>query len=399
MKFGFRDERGFSLAELLIVVAIIGALSAVALPTFSAQMERTKQSVDLANMRNAYAAAATVYLLDGTTGVFPYDAMLGTLSVSGSTPAGYGKSTKDASDWQEEYSLAFSAAGVPNADGISRYLRVTIGEEDGAISMRWDGGGNASYLDATAPYAKVSDLMKLHRMDNSARVAADQTTLVAIGEEILNSWTLQDLKDSVYTPDGEGVSDSYRLGNYSQLKSGTYGADADSSVYRSEGFQITTQKEDSKLLSLLEAVGYRGGKVLESSAGATTYSNALFYSDELASNYYMGTEASRSSGNSKNKYNINNTERMIVLRDICLDKNGKINKLTIYTKANQYNAYFPNQNDFVYTVYVNKDGEIEAVQGYLGTTNSLNPTKVAEMDPNAKTYEGYGKKISNQLWN
>ena len=113
----------------------------------------------------------------------------------------------------------------------------------------------------------------------------------------------------------------------------------------------------------------------------------------------MGTEASRSSGSSKNKYNINNTERMIVLRDICLDKNGKINKLTIYTKANQYNAYFPNQNDFVYTVYVNKDGEIEAVQGYLGTTNSLNPTKVAEMDPNAKTYEGYGKKISNQLWN
>jgi len=46
---------GFTLAELLIVVAIIAILVAIGIPAFSTAMERSREAVDLANMRAAYA--------------------------------------------------------------------------------------------------------------------------------------------------------------------------------------------------------------------------------------------------------------------------------------------------------------------------------------------------------
>ena len=49
---------GFTLAELLIVVAISSVLVAVAMPTFVSQLEKSRQSTDLANIRSAYAVVA-----------------------------------------------------------------------------------------------------------------------------------------------------------------------------------------------------------------------------------------------------------------------------------------------------------------------------------------------------
>lgn len=41
--------------ELLIVLAIIAILIAIAIPTFSSQMEKSREATDLANVRSAYA--------------------------------------------------------------------------------------------------------------------------------------------------------------------------------------------------------------------------------------------------------------------------------------------------------------------------------------------------------
>ena len=43
------------MAEMLIVVAIVGVLVAISIPIFITQMEKSRESVDLANARSLYA--------------------------------------------------------------------------------------------------------------------------------------------------------------------------------------------------------------------------------------------------------------------------------------------------------------------------------------------------------
>lgn len=51
------NKKGFTLAELLIVVAIIAVLVAIAIPVFTTQLEKSREATDLANIRAAYAEA------------------------------------------------------------------------------------------------------------------------------------------------------------------------------------------------------------------------------------------------------------------------------------------------------------------------------------------------------
>jgi prepilin-type N-terminal cleavage/methylation domain-containing protein len=63
-----REKKGFTLAELLIVVAIIGVLVAISIPIFTSQLEKARDGVSIANIRAAYAQAQSAYLTaDGKT--------------------------------------------------------------------------------------------------------------------------------------------------------------------------------------------------------------------------------------------------------------------------------------------------------------------------------------------
>ena len=53
----FTRVSGFTLAELLIVVMIIGVMVGLSLPTLTDQLEKARQSTDIANLRGAYATA------------------------------------------------------------------------------------------------------------------------------------------------------------------------------------------------------------------------------------------------------------------------------------------------------------------------------------------------------
>jgi type IV pilus assembly protein PilA len=61
-----RDEKGFTLIELMIVIAIIGILAAIAIPQLSLYRTRSYNSSAQTDLRNA-ATAQEAYFVDEST--------------------------------------------------------------------------------------------------------------------------------------------------------------------------------------------------------------------------------------------------------------------------------------------------------------------------------------------
>lgn len=71
---------GFTLIEMLIVVAIIAILVAVSIPMVSTSLNKAKKATDDANIRAAKAAATVEYYNnDGSLSNTYYDAVTGTM--------------------------------------------------------------------------------------------------------------------------------------------------------------------------------------------------------------------------------------------------------------------------------------------------------------------------------
>ena len=129
---------GFTLAELLIVVAIIGVLVGVAIPIFSQQLERSREATDLANVRATYA-----------------EVMAEAMDATASYPISKAVNLKQKqSDWQY-YEPAVIAGiihyrnegdtkhwkGVPGAGGK---CIVSYNPRDEGIVFTWSGGSGGS---------------------------------------------------------------------------------------------------------------------------------------------------------------------------------------------------------------------------------------------------------------
>lgn len=67
------NKKGFTLAELLIVVAIIAVLVAIAIPVFTAQLEKSRDATTIANVRSAYAEAMAKYMSGDSVGADSVD--------------------------------------------------------------------------------------------------------------------------------------------------------------------------------------------------------------------------------------------------------------------------------------------------------------------------------------
>lgn len=143
MKLFSRRSKGFTLAELLIVVAIIGVLVAIAIPVFSAQLEKSREETDIANLRSAKAAAAAMYLDNNeNAGVYCFDAQKGIL-----LPAiplnGYGKGTSKQGGAASFY-MSEAENYEDSKDVAGQVIVVEIRDADAGdnIVLSWEEIGN-----------------------------------------------------------------------------------------------------------------------------------------------------------------------------------------------------------------------------------------------------------------
>lgn len=61
----FTNKKGFTLMEMLIVVAIIAILVIIAIPTFNSALAKARAATDVANIRSGYAAAQVEAMTNG----------------------------------------------------------------------------------------------------------------------------------------------------------------------------------------------------------------------------------------------------------------------------------------------------------------------------------------------
>ena len=122
---------GFTLAELLIVVAIIAVLVAIAIPIFSSQLEKGREATDAANIRSLYAEVMSEAITTGND-----------VNTDGSAKVAL-KQTQD--DWQnvtfsESLGTLGALVGSPSKGG-SAWVEF---KQDGAVvKIHFEGGSGS----------------------------------------------------------------------------------------------------------------------------------------------------------------------------------------------------------------------------------------------------------------
>ena len=111
------NKKGFTLAELLIVVAIIAVLVAIAIPVFTAQLEKAREATDMANLRSAYAEVVTADLVGDKEGM---------VGVNGTADDGFTK-TVAATQKQANWQTKFAEGDAPTIGSVSSVSAVTEG--------------------------------------------------------------------------------------------------------------------------------------------------------------------------------------------------------------------------------------------------------------------------------
>lgn len=116
--------------EMLIVVVIIAVLVAVAIPTFTSSLERSREAADLANVRSAYGKVSLAALLDGSS-------TTETVSL-----------TQKQNDWQTPGTISIGGItessdrwkGSPKAGGSCKVYYT-----DKGVTLDWGGGAAPTY--------------------------------------------------------------------------------------------------------------------------------------------------------------------------------------------------------------------------------------------------------------
>ena len=174
-----RKKQGFTLAELLIVVAIIAVLVGIAIPVFTSQLEKAREATDAANIRDAYAEVMTKAISTDDES---------TITVS---------LTQKKNAWQTTFDFPCKEIGKPKVDGTA-----AVSYKNGAAVITYDGKNSSdtkSTLDAIKANATDYDYEKIKSYEGKSKRG---TLYIDRGNYFIVEWEKQ-FKDFEEALDGE----------------------------------------------------------------------------------------------------------------------------------------------------------------------------------------------------
>ena len=222
---GSQNTRGFTVMELVIVIAIIGVLVAVSMPFAGAWIDQSRRSHDIACVESAVAAAKAefAYDYDGTdetVHIYTFNAATGEATPARTT-GGYGQW-----DQKADYEVAGKAVG-----GVAKGSFVTCGIKAGEVTiLHW---GEHYTWESVVPdlgtttnsssggWAGNKELRsEVLAIDNEERIQVDQQIIKAFSEYFIGKTTdeLRTILGNKYTNavgKNGGMMLDYRIDNNS----------------------------------------------------------------------------------------------------------------------------------------------------------------------------------------
>ena len=131
MKKMMKNRKGFTLMEMLIVVAIIAILVIIAIPTFNSALAKARAATDVANIRSGYAAAQV-------------EAMTNGINDKGDTY--YLQKDGSVSKTTTDFDYKTQGESSKAATGSSIGGKFDVGEKAAGTTIAWSKGQTVTYV-------------------------------------------------------------------------------------------------------------------------------------------------------------------------------------------------------------------------------------------------------------